>query len=422
MNYQFFLSVVSLFLLPINLAYSSNLVVVGGALESSNAAVYQAFIDRVPTGKSIAIVPVASGRPSYYAEKFSQDLQHYGVDKHRIVVLHVATKDDSSTLGIDESSWSRGAYSPTEIAKLSNAGGIWFVGGDQTRIIKTFKSAAGTDSPMLLRIRQILAQGGVVGGTSAGAAIMSDVMIAAGDSFTGLTSGYTQDYEGSEQQEQGKILLTHGLGLFPYGIVDQHFDRKSRLGRLARVVVENTKSFRQGFGIDENTAMLVDLEQSTVEVAGRGSVTLLDAKASVRIGSDQAFGVRDLVVSVIAPGDQYSLTAGVSVAEGKALTNNNEAFSGSRLNGGGMGLPNARLEHLLAYELLDNKSVSQLDRFTLRNNGEGFVFRFRQTNQSRGYWGYLDGTKDSYSIVDVALDIIPANFEINLHSTAALKE
>jgi len=112
----------------------------------------------------------------------------------------------------------------------------------------------------------------------------------------------------------------------------------------------------------------------------------------------------------------------VSVAEGKALTNNNEAFAGARLNGGGMGLPNARLEHLLAYELLDNKSVTQLDRFTLRENGKGFVFRFRQTDQSRGYWGYLDGTKDSYSIVGVALDIIPADFEINLHSTAALKE
>jgi len=398
-------------------AESGRLLIVGGALRSDNAAVYRAFIDGVPEQfPEVAIVPAASGRPSHYAQQFLADLRSHGF-AGKIRVLPIAVKDDAATKDIDESDWRQGGHDAALAKTLVSVGGIWFVGGDQTRISETLLDAQGQDTPVLSAIRRQLARGAIVGGTSAGAAIMSRTMIAAGDSLSALTMPVAETYQGMESQEAGQLLLSRGLGFLPVGIVDQHFDRKARLGRLIRALGRVSAPDEQlGFGVDEDTAFLVDLDAASMTVLGAGTLVVADARkarfAHATADAKVGFAARDLRVSVLSHGDRYLWRDNKVVASGSE-TQGNEAFGYQATQGAGIALANPRLDHLLGFSLLDNSENSEVRRYAFDDQtGKGVLFRFRQDDQSRGFWIYGSGTKDQYTIVDVALDIEPVSVSV----------
>jgi cyanophycinase len=132
---------------------------------------------------------------------------------------------------------------------------IWFPGGDQNRLMKAF---AETGVPEAIRRRY--REGATVGGTSAGAAVMSGIMITGDADLQSITAGATKTSE--------------GLGLWPEVIFDQHFLKRQRQNRLMSLVLENPQ--RVGIGIDEQTAVLVS--ESRFEVIGRSSVVVIDAR------------------------------------------------------------------------------------------------------------------------------------------------
>jgi len=109
-------------------------------------------------------------------------------------------------------------------------------GGDQSRITGIIK-----DTDMDVAIHKRFADGAVVAGTSAGAAIMPDKMIVEGDSQTNPRIEIVE--------------MAPGLGFLPGVLVDQHFYQRGRLGRLVSALVQEPAVL--GFGIDENTAMIV---------------------------------------------------------------------------------------------------------------------------------------------------------------------
>ena len=401
------------------------LMIVGGALRSDNAEIYRAYIDAIPRDyPDVAIVPVASGKPVHYAEQFRADLEHYGF-RGRVHILPVAVKDDPQTAA-DESRWAGGAFETTVVKKLASVGGIWFVGGDQTRITTALLRENGGDSPLLSAIRRQLERGAVIGGTSAGAAIMSSPMIAAGDSLTALTQPVAETYAGMESQETGQLMLQPGLGFFTGGIVDQHFDRKSRLGRLVRALATQLGAGpRVGFGVDEDTAMFADLGSDELTVLGRGSLVVLDARAAQFVDGigdglssgqssreSSGFAARGIQMTVLSEGDRYNWKTGALKIAG-AETVGHEAFSYRAEQGGGMALPNSRLEQLLGFSLLDNSETRELRRYAFDERGHGVRFRFRQTDDSRGYWRYGSGTKDQYSISGVQLAVEPVAVDIH---------
>ena len=119
---------------------------------------------------------------------------------------------------------------------------------------------------MLRAIRAAQAAGGLVAGSSAGAAMMSQPMILGGTSLESVVHGVTAD------PEQPGLLLGDGLGFFPFGLLDQHFIKRGRLGRL--VVAMAAAGVRRGFGIDENTALLV--EGDAGRVCGEYGVMVVD--------------------------------------------------------------------------------------------------------------------------------------------------
>ncbi len=157
------------------------LVIAGGGLKSDTAAVWQAFLAETPDGGPIVIVASASGDPVLSAASVEQTLLSYGIPRDRIRTAKLATMDDRSTPDVDESLWSANGRDPDTFALLRGASALWFTGGDQSR---TTQILLGT--PALDAVRDARRNGAPIGGTSAGAAIMSDPMITQGDTLSAL--------------------------------------------------------------------------------------------------------------------------------------------------------------------------------------------------------------------------------------------
>ncbi len=138
---------------------------------------------------------------------------------------------------------------------LGEADGIFFTGGNQLRISTII---GGTRAAKLIRLRN--AAGVHVAGTSAGASILSEHMIAFGK-------------EGSSPRA-GSVRLAPGLGLTNRFIIDQHFRQRDRLGRLVAALAYNP--FAIGIGLDEDTAAFIGPD-NTLEVEGSGALTVVDA-------------------------------------------------------------------------------------------------------------------------------------------------
>lgn len=140
------------------------------------------------------------------------------------------------------------------VAQLEGATGVFFTGGNQLRIATTL---GGT--PVAKLVRRLNADGAIVGGTSAGAAILPEHMIAHGAAGSTPTAGMVQ--------------LSPGLGLTNRVVVDQHFRQRDRLGRLLTALAYNP--FAIGLGLDEDTGAFIDPDD-VLHVIGTGAVTVVD--------------------------------------------------------------------------------------------------------------------------------------------------
>jgi cyanophycinase len=173
---------------------------------------------------------------------------------------------------------------------LDGATGIFITGGNQLRL-----STILGGTPVARRMRKLNAKGVHVAGTSAGAAIVSEHMIAGGRS-------------GSSPRESG-VELAPGLGLTNRVIIDQHFNQRQRMGRLLAALSFNP--FACGLGIDENTAGFI-APDGRMEVVGKGTVTVVDP-ANLRHSSmsyvrrAEAVTLIGLKLHVLAEGAQFNL-------------------------------------------------------------------------------------------------------------------
>ena len=187
----------------------------------------------------------------------------------RIVVIPTASKLDDTgrryeklfrQLGADEAK-SLPIFTRADAAKqewldyIEKANGIFITGGNQLRLTTII---GGT--PVAKAIRRANVRGVAVGGTSAGAAILSEHMIAYGD------EGHTP--------HAGRVTLVPGFGLTNRIMIDQHFRQRDRLGRLLSALAYNP--FAVGVGLDEDTAAFID-HAKKLTVVGAGAITVVDA-------------------------------------------------------------------------------------------------------------------------------------------------
>jgi cyanophycinase len=193
------------------------------------------------------------------------------------------------------------ARSPEVVRQLESATAVWFGGGDQVKL-----TAALAGTPALEAIKRRFREGAVVGGTSAGAAIMSDTMITGHQTPPGDTTGYYgDDYPAIAR---GRIEIKPGFGFLPTAIVDQHFIRRERHNRLMSAVLEHPKLL--GVGIDEATALEVQ-PSGTWRVLGRSAVVVYDARqSSITPTNSAVLGALELRVHVLPTGSVFDPSTG----------------------------------------------------------------------------------------------------------------
>lgn len=166
---------------------------------------------------------------------------------------------------------------------------MFFTGGNQARITSILK-----DTEIDAAIHKRYSEGIVVGGTSAGAAMMPDVMI---------VDGVSETNPRVEVVEMGP-----GMGFLPGVVIDQHFLQRGRLGRLISALAQQPAVL--GFGIDENTAVVVSDNQ--FEVIGEGAVTVVDESAITHsnigeILKDEALAVCGAKLHILPHGYKFDM-------------------------------------------------------------------------------------------------------------------
>ncbi|MCU1325259.1 MAG: cyanophycinase [Bryobacterales bacterium] len=181
---------------------------------------------------------------------------------------------------------------------LTDARAVFFAGGDQMKITSRFGGTPACDG-----VRELYLNGGLVAGTSSGASVLSEVMMAGGASDSSHEIG-------------DSLELSAGLGLLTGVIIDQHFAERGRIGRLLGAIARNARLL--GIGIDEDTAMLIDKGRSC-RVLGSGAIYIVDAREMTYTSLDasvmSAFGFR---VHVLSAHDHFDLETRVPEAESVA--------------------------------------------------------------------------------------------------------
>lgn len=222
---------------------TGTLVIIGGAEDrEGDCIVLREFIRRAGGVKSrIAVMTAATTRPREVGDDYIRVFERLGAES--VEVVHTEDRKDSER---EES-----------LKIIEEATGIFFTGGDQVRIIESIK-----DTPLDELIHKRYQNGAVIGGTSAGAAMMPDQMIVGGASVS--------------NPSVEAVTLGPGMGFFPGILVDQHFAQRGRLGRLLAALVIEPADI--GLGIDEDTGIVV--QGDTFEVVGRGTVTVVDETTS----------------------------------------------------------------------------------------------------------------------------------------------
>jgi len=189
------------------------------------------------------------------------------------------------------------AIQPGSDRILDGAGGVWFSGGDQALL-----TAALLGTPIHKRMLELYAEGAVIGGTSAGAAVQSEFMITGNEKRTNGAEGTWEVILADDVEH------TEGFGFVRNAVIDQHFVTRRRHNRLIAVVLQNPTLV--GVGIEESTAVLVRPD-GRYEVVGENQVVVYDARGAATSTSPTGrLGGRGLVMHVLLPGDVYDLAAG----------------------------------------------------------------------------------------------------------------
>jgi cyanophycinase len=213
---------------PMPPGVAGTLVIVGGG--GMPVAIRDRFLELAGGKKArLVIIPTASDKAD--RPELLKGWGHWrSQDVASVTFLHTRSRDR--------------ANDPAFVKPLTEATGVWISGGDQSRL-----AAAYHDTAVERELQKLLARGGVIGGTSAGASVMSSIMIVGGN----------------PQAQTGT-----GFGLLPDVVIDQHFENRHRLNRLQGVLSKYPKFL--GLGIDEQTAVVI--QGGAAWVLGDGHVLI----------------------------------------------------------------------------------------------------------------------------------------------------
>lgn len=278
MKSKFYVIIISLvfFISVENCSQSKGtLVIVGGVQVES---IMKKFVELAggPQAK-IIIIPNAGSDPVGNSEIQKQEFTELGAVSDYLIFTR-ETADDKANL-----------------KKMDWANAVFFLGGDQSDLAKDM---LGTK--LLDKVFQLYNKGGLVGGTSAGAAIMSEVMITGNEL---INKDSTRNFI---TIDKGNVETIRGFGFLKTVIIDQHFLKRKRHNRTIAALIEHPDHI--GVAIDESTAIVV-YPDDTFEVLGNSQVLVYDPTSSNNIREDRNgnLGISGMKLHVLINGDKYDL-------------------------------------------------------------------------------------------------------------------
>ncbi|MDD2744604.1 MAG: cyanophycinase, partial [Rhodocyclaceae bacterium] len=256
---------------------TGHLIIVGGG--DTPISVQERFVSLAGGSEKakIAVFPMATLKSDEEAREVVDDLKKFGAESQ---IVNIGKNDVNSESTVEH---------------LLGFTGYWFTGGDQSRLADLLLGTKALES-----IERRYREGAVIGGTSAGASVMSSVML----------TGKLRKPRNSEEEElvniaRGMQEVVKGFSIFKGAIVDQHFMNRARYNRLISTVLDHPELV--GVGIDEETALLVHAN-GLWEVLGNNYVKIFDARKS-RIIDDVGSMAKasDIRMHVLPKGSTFDL-------------------------------------------------------------------------------------------------------------------
>lgn len=250
------------------------LIIIGGGEDrEGERLILREFAEAIDGGRAV-LATIATEHPDDYVETYRAAFADLPIGE--LAVLHLDERAE--------------ARDPETLAVLDGAAGVFFTGGDQLRI-----SSQVGGTPLEERIREVWLGGGVLAGTSAGASVMSDVMLVAGSARTSYRIG--------------DLRIAAGLGVLRDAVIDQHFAERGRFARLLGAVAHSPRVL--GIGIDEDTAIVVRGDEFTV--IGSGAVYVFDAEPATSSNvaearPDELMSIHGVRLDVLVAGERFDLT------------------------------------------------------------------------------------------------------------------
>ncbi|OON59241.1 cyanophycinase [Massilia sp. KIM] len=377
-------------------APKGSLVIIGGGLRPDNAAVWGKIVELAGgKGARIAVFPSAAENPEREGRMAADYLNRHGA---RAFVVPVAPR-------LPGSDARKAADDPAIARSVREAGGAFFTGGDQARITGTLRRADGSNTAVLDALWALYRRGGVIAGTSAGAAIMSSTMF------------YDPPLEVAPVLKNGVTDgkdIAPGLGFIGEDVfIDQHLLARGRFARMLPAML--SKGYKLGLGIDENTAAVVAPSRE-VSVIGYTGAILLELDDAVSDKAQPRFNLSNARISYLDNGDRFHLASRSFVAgPGK------EPVDATR--------PEHR-DYLFYTDILGNNAVvsilaklvdSDLQRATglafegppSPNPERGYEFTFSRAPDSRQF---VTNREDAWSIYRIRMDVRPVRMQQPLYT------
>ncbi|MCC5833285.1 MAG: cyanophycinase [Opitutales bacterium] len=354
------------------------LVIAGGSESESWEEIFATIVDLKLEGRPLAVF--GTGQTDSNARSAGENL----------VARINSTFGDDTAVYVHITS-SSGGNDPKNVAAIRAAGGVFFVGGIQGRIMDGFTNSDGDPSPAFEAVWEIYAAGAVVAGSSAGAAIMGSPMISGGTSSNALVRGPTP--AGSSPPG---VNYRAGMGFNRDAVYCQHHIERGRFGRLLTAVVNPVFGSDFGIGIAEDTALLIDNSSRIATVIGSKGSIVIDASEAELLDRGQMTGVK---VHYLDRGDRINLrTREIHIADGRLPADPSQTGDAIAVDAW-----DANAIYDLMVQIMDTQGV---DSGIAIDTNFNLIFEATKNTQLLRMTDETDGVRPTWSVIDMSLSVL----------------
>lgn len=385
---------------------AGTLVIIGGSARHDNDPIWERIVRLAHTSKPrIAVFPSASANPLRNGQKAVDHFTRLGASAFLVPV---------ALSGIPDSDHREAVRNSSIVESVRSADGVFFIGGSQSKIRDVLTDEEGRNTPLLDAVWEVYRRGGVVAGTSAGAAIMSRIMYREPAS---ILSTMLHGVRMGKDVDQGLGFLD------PSWFVDQHCLVRGRFARA--LVAMQAQKVPFGIGIDEDSAIVVEREVEAQVIGARGAV-VIDLSVAKSDDTQAEFNIRNARLSYLNHGDRINLKT-------LAITPSPEKLRDRKIDPAAPDFRPQVSRRLFYNDILGNTTLTDvLTRVIDHKEGRatglafdglaaqqgpttGFEFKFYRGPGSVGWETDHNGTSDC-TIQNIYLDVCPVNIHGPIYS------